>query len=148
MTATKQLLDEKLIQYLQGERIVTLVTIDKEQNVPMTSTISWLVAQNDCKTIKFAVGHNASSVQNIQYNPFVLLNVVGPDSTYEIKGRGAVSEIFKGRMKFRVVTVEVETVTNNMFYGGVVTAVASYKKTYDANLAAQIDQEIYDKIKN
>ncbi|WP_078427586.1 pyridoxamine 5'-phosphate oxidase family protein [Alkalihalobacterium alkalinitrilicum] len=147
MSNENAILSSELINFLQGERIVTLVTIDKETNKPTCSTISWLIAKEDQRTIKFAVGHNASSAENIMENPNVLLNVIGPDSSYEISGTGEVSEIYKGKMKFRVVTVDAEAVNDIMFYGGKITSVPSYEKTYDMELAKQLDSEIYEKLK-
>ena len=140
-------LNQELINFLQGERIVSLITIDNELGRPIVTNVSWLIAQPDGKTIKIAIGHNASSVKNIQYNPQVILNVIGPDVTYEIVGKAHVSEIQKGAIKYRIITVEVESIDDNMFYGGKITGVPEYTKTYDAELAKKIDNEIYGSMK-
>jgi len=141
------MLNQDLIHFLQGERIVSLITTDNELGRPIVTNVSWLIAQPDGKTIKVAIGHNASSVKNIQSNPQVILNVIGPNVTYEIVGKAHVSEIQKGVIKYRIITVGVESVEENMFYGGKITTVPEYTKTYDAELAKKIDAEIYDSMK-
>ncbi|WP_102346347.1 pyridoxamine 5'-phosphate oxidase family protein [Bacillus sp. Marseille-P3661] len=147
MAKTMETLSKELIDFLQGEKIVSAITIDKDTNRPTVSTISWLIAQEDGKTINFAVGHKASVSENISNDPYVVLNVVGPESSYEIIGTGKVSETFEGTMKFKVVTVNVDSVEDNMFYGGKITTVPQYEKTYDAELAKKLDNEIYAKLK-
>ena len=141
------ILNQDLMHFLQGERIVSLITTDNELGRPIVTNVSWLIAQPDGKTIKIAIGHNASSVKNIQGNPQVILNVIGPDVTYEIVGKAYVSEIQKGVVKYRIITVQVESVEENMFYGGKITMVPEYTKTYDTELAKKIDNEIYGSMK-
>ena len=46
-------------------------------------------------------------------------------------------------MKLRVVTVEVESVEDVMFYGGKVTTEPQYEKTYKKELAEKLDSEVY-----
>jgi hypothetical protein len=140
-------LNQELIQFLQGERIVSLITLDNKLGRPIVTNVSWLIAQEGGKTITIAIGHNASSVKNIQMNPQVILNVIGPNVTYEIVGKAQVSEIQQGTIKYRVITVQVESVEDNMFYGGKVTVVPEYTKNYNAELAQKIDSEIYGAMK-
>lgn len=144
---TQEKLSQELIDFLQGERIVSLVTLDKETKKPTVSTISWVVAQPSGEQIKFAVGHNASVSENIQLDPYVVLSVVGPESCYEIIGQGSVSDIYQGTMKYRVITVDVESVEDVIFYGGKISTVPAYEKTYNAALAEKLDNEIYGTLK-
>jgi len=137
-------LPNTLVESLQGEKIVTFITLDKETKEPQISAVSWVLAQPDGKTIKIAVGHNAHCASNVQANPQVTLGVIGAESYFEIKGTAEVSDIHNGTMKFRVITVSVQTVEDVMFYGGKVTVEPQYEKTYDAELAKKLDQEIYD----
>lgn len=147
MTKVQDMLTPDLIQFLQGERIVSLITLNKDTKKPTVSTISWLIAEDSGKRIKFAMGHKASSIDNIQADPYVVLHVVGPDSCYEITGTATVSETFKGTMSYRVVTVDIESVENVMFYGGKVNTVPAYEKTYNLDLAKKLDDEIYSQLR-
>ncbi|NLP53068.1 pyridoxamine 5'-phosphate oxidase family protein [Bacillus sp. RO1] len=140
-------LSKELVELLQGEKIVSLITTDKDSNKPNLSIVSWLVAHEDGKTIKFALGHKAESAFNIQENPELILGVVGAGSCYSINGKGSVSEVIDKTMKYRVVTVEVESVEDVIFYGGKITQEPDYVKTYDEDLAKKLDEEVYELLK-
>lgn len=140
-------LSKELIDLLQGEKIVSLITLDKETNEPDLSMISWVVAHPSGEYIDFAVGHNASSAANIQQNPKVILGVIGAGSCYAIKGTGKVSDVIEKTIKVRVVRVEIESVEDVMFYGGKVTAEPRHEKTYNPALAEKLDKEIYGLLK-
>ncbi|WP_096187188.1 pyridoxamine 5'-phosphate oxidase family protein [Evansella halocellulosilytica] len=143
MAKVKETLHPELVDSLQGEKIVSLVTTDAERNQPDLSVISWLVAHKDGKTVKFAVGHKANSAKNIQANPQVILGVTGAGSCYSIKGKATVSDVIEKTMKLRIVTVEVESVEDVIFYGGKITVEPAYEKTYDPDLAKKLDEEVY-----
>ncbi|WP_226680977.1 pyridoxamine 5'-phosphate oxidase family protein [Sutcliffiella horikoshii] len=147
MPRKESTLNEHLIELLQGEKIVSLITTDKDTQKPNLSIVSWLVAHEDGKTIKFALGHKAESAFNIQENPNLILGVVGAGSCYSINGKGSVSEVIDKTMKYRVVTVEVESVEDVIFYGGKVTQEPDYVKTYDEELAKKLDEEVYELLK-
>lgn len=147
MPRKESALNEQLIELLQGEKIVSLITTDKGTKNPNLSIVSWLVAHEDGKTIKFALGHKAESAFNIQENPDLILGVVGAGSCYSINGKGSVSEVIDKTMKYRVVTVEVETVEDVIFYGGKITQEPDYVKTYDEELAKKLDEEVYALLK-
>ncbi|KPB04210.1 pyridoxamine 5'-phosphate oxidase family protein [Bacillus sp. CHD6a] len=140
-------LSKELVELLQGEKIVSLITTDKDSKKPNLSVVSWLVAHEDGKTIKFALGHKAESAFNIQENPELILGVVGAGSCYSINGKGSVSEVIDKTMKYRVVTVEVESVEDVIFYGGKITQEPDYVKTYDEDLAKKLDEEVYALLK-
>ena len=147
MAKSQEKLSPELVESLQGEKIVTLVTSDGESKNPDLSVISWVKAHEDGKTIKFALGHNAHSAKNIQENPYVILGVTGAGSCYSVKGKGTVSDIIDKTMKYRIVTLEVEAVDDVIFYGGKITSETEYEKTYDANLAEKLDAEVYELLK-
>lgn len=136
-------LTNELVELLQGEKIVSLITTDKETGEPDLSMISWVVAHPSGEYIDFAVGHNASSASNIEKNPNVILGVIGAGSCYSIKGKGKVSNVIAKTIKVRVIRVEIESVEDVMFYGGKVTAEPQYEKTYNPALAEKLDREIY-----
>jgi hypothetical protein len=147
MPKPEKQLQEQLVESLQGEKIVYVMTTDAESNRPQLSAVSWLVAGQDGKTVKFAVGHNASSADNISKNPAIVLGVTAAGSCYAIRGKGKVSDIYERTIKLRVVTVQVEEVEDVMFYGGKVTTEPAYEKTYDPALAKKIDDEVYALLK-
>ncbi|MCQ6277403.1 pyridoxamine 5'-phosphate oxidase family protein [Bacillus sp. V3B] len=136
-------LTSKLIDLLQGEKIVSLITNDEKTGQPDLAMISWVVANSRGDRINFAIGHNASSAKNIQTDPNVILGVIGAGSCFSIKGKGKVSDIIEKTIKVRVVSVEIESVEDVMFYGGKVITEPAYEKTYNKSLAEKLDNEIY-----
>ena len=148
MPKAEEKLNQSLIDLLQGEKIVSLITTDSKTNKPNLSIVSWLVAHQDGKTIKFALGHKAESAFNIEKNPDLIIGVIGAGSCYSINGRGTVSDVIDKSMKYRIVTVDVESVEDVIFYGGKITAEPKYEKTYDADLAKKLDDEVYEMLKN
>jgi hypothetical protein len=91
-----------------------------------------------------ALGHKASSIDNIRSNPTVVLGVIGAGSCYSVRGKASVSELKELTMKLCVVTIEVEAVENVMFYGGKVITEPTYEKTYNKDLAIKLDTEVYE----
>ena len=148
MPKAEDKLNQSLIDLLQGEKIVSLITTDSKTNKPNLSIVSWLVAHQDGKTIKFALGHKAESAFNIENNPELILGVIGAGSCYSINGKGTVSDVIDKTMKYRIVTVDVESVEDVIFYGGKITGEPEYEKTYDAELAKKLDDEVYEMLKN
>ncbi|WP_096154841.1 pyridoxamine 5'-phosphate oxidase family protein [Bacillus sp. FJAT-45066] len=148
MPKAEEKLNQSLIDLLQGEKIVSLITTDSKSNKPNLSIVSWLVAHQDGKTIKFALGHKAESAFNIEKNPDLILGVIGAGSCYSINGKGTVSDTIDKTMKYKIVTVEVESVEDVIFYGGKITSEPNYEKTYDAELAKKLDDEVYEMLKN
>ena len=148
MPKAEDKLNQSLIDLLQGEKIVSLITTDSNTNKPNLSIVSWLVAHQDGKTIKFALGHKAESAFNIEKNPDLILGVIGAGSCYSINGKGSVSDVIDKTMKYRIVTVDVESVEDVIFYGGKITGEPEYEKTYDADLAKKLDDEVYEMLKN
>ncbi len=136
-------LNSELIKLLQGEKIISLITNDVKTGQPDLAMISWVVANSEGDRINFAIGHNASSARNIQNDSSVILGVIGVGSCFAIKGNGKVSEIIEGTIKIRIVSVEIESVEDVMFYGGKVTKVPEYEKTYNKELAEKLDNEVY-----
>ena len=136
-------LNSELIKLLQGEKIISLITNDVKTGQSDLAMISWVVANSEGDRINFAIGHNASSARNIQNDSSVILGVIGVGSCFAIKGNGKVSEIIEGTIKIRIVSVEIESVEDVMFYGGKVTKVPEYEKTYNKELAEKLDNEVY-----
>ncbi|MGG7620303.1 pyridoxamine 5'-phosphate oxidase [Bacillus coreaensis] len=144
MTVSADKLTADLISSLQGETMVSLITMNAETNLPQLSVVSWVHPVADGKRIKVALGYKASSIENIRSNSNVVLGVIGAGSCYSVQGKASVSEIKELTMKLYVVTIEVETVENVMFYGGKITTEPAYEKTYNKDLAIKLDTEVYE----
>ncbi|MFD0678542.1 MULTISPECIES: pyridoxamine 5'-phosphate oxidase [unclassified Paenibacillus] len=142
MTTAADHLSQNLVSSLQGEKIVTLITMD-DQMLPQLSAVSWVIANQEGTKIKIALGHKASSIQNIQINPNVVLGVIGAGSYYAIKGTASVSDVVELTMKLQVVTVDIESVEDVIFYGGKIITEPAYEKTYNPELAKKLDTEVY-----
>jgi hypothetical protein len=137
-------LSPALTSSLQGETMVSLITVDAETKLPQLSVVSWVNASPDGTQIKLALGHKASSITNIQSNPNVNVGMIGEGSYYSIRGKASVSGVIERTMKLCVVTIEIEEVENVMFYGGKVTVEPKYEKTYNPELAKKLDTEVYE----
>lgn len=144
MGKSRNELSPEIVGLLRQESIVSLVTVGAETKKPVLSVVSWVWAADDGKQVKIAVGHKASSAVNIQADPYVVLGTIGPETCYSIKGRASVSEIISMTMKYRIITVDVEEVEDVIFYGGKLTGLPVFEKTYDANLANKLDAEVYE----
>ena len=79
----------------------------------------------------------------LKSNPNVVLGFIGAGSSFSIKGKGKVSDIIEKTIKIRIVSVEIESVEDVMFYGGKVTTEPAYEKTYNKELAEKLDNEVY-----
>ncbi|MEH7545870.1 MULTISPECIES: pyridoxamine 5'-phosphate oxidase [Bacillaceae] len=144
MTKTIDRLSPELASSLQGEKMVSLITVDAETKLPQLSVVSWVNANPEGTQIKVALGHKASSINNIQSNPNVIVGMIGDGSCYSVRGKASVSDVIKRTMKLCVVTIEIEEVENVMFYGGKVTVEPEYEKTYNPELAKKLDTEVYE----
>ncbi|WP_256761958.1 pyridoxamine 5'-phosphate oxidase family protein [Cohnella sp. WQ 127256] len=143
MTKLADRLSDELVASLQGEKIVALVTINKEIHYPNVSAVSWLLADSSGKSIKIAMGPKATSVDNIRSNPNVVLGFIGAGSYYTVRGTASISEAVELTMKLCVVSVEVEAVEDAIFYGGKITVEPAYEKTYNPDLVKKLDEEVY-----
>jgi hypothetical protein len=147
MPKVMERLTDELVNLLQGEKIVSLITKDPNTGEINLDMISWLVASSNGHQIRFAVGHKASSALNIQVDPSITLGVIGAGSCFAIKGTAEVSDIIERTIKIRVVTMRVASVEDVMFYGGKVSVEPAYVKTYNPELAEKLDDEIYSLLK-
>jgi hypothetical protein len=148
MTLTLDRLSQELASSLQGEKMVSLITVDEETKLPQLSVVSWVYANPDGTQIKVALGHKASSIKNIQRNPNVVVGFIGEGGCYSVNGNACVSEVIERTMKLCVVTIDIEKVENVMFYGGKVTVEPKYEKTYNPELAKKLDTEVYELLNN
>lgn len=148
MVISAKQLSSDLVTSLQGEKIVTMVTIDVNTGLPKISAVSWVLASQDGTKVKIALGHKASSIENIHNNPNVVLSFIGAGSCYAVYGAAEVSGVIEKTMKLCVVTLHVHEVEDVIFYGGKVTIEPAYEKTYNPELAKKLDTEVYELLKD
>lgn len=141
--AVEKKLIEPLFQALQKERFVTLATIDHETGGPNVSSISWIFAPDE-ERLYFAVDNRSRIVKNIQKNPLVVVNVIANESTYAISGRASIkAEKMEGvPLKLALVELDIVEVRDVMFYGSKISVEPKYEKTYDAQAAAKLDNQV------
>ena len=132
---------DQLLSFLTGEKLVTLVTINKD-GTAKANAITWCIA-NDATTIMLAVDEQCTIVRNIQANPNVLLTIYGPNSVYSIAGEaidvGETIEVQK--YKASVIKVSVTQVSDIMFFSGELTKPLEFTKDYT------YDEAIYNGLK-
>ncbi|WP_044893901.1 pyridoxamine 5'-phosphate oxidase family protein [Bacillus alveayuensis] len=140
---------EPLYQALQKERFVTIATIDHETGGPNVSAISWIYAPDEGR-IYFAVDNRSRIVQNIKNNPLVVINLIANESTYSISGKAHVKvEKIEGvPLKLALVEIEINEVRDVMFYGSKISVEPRYEKTYDAQAAAKLDNQVMTALRN
>jgi flavin reductase (DIM6/NTAB) family NADH-FMN oxidoreductase RutF len=138
-----QLTDE-LVNYLQGERMVTVATIDAENGSPNILCISWLLATSP-STLRLAIDHKSKLLTNIAKDDRVTVTVLGAGSAFAVTGHAKrYAEKLEGvALNMSGVEIGVEAVRDVMFYGGKLTQEPAYDKTYDKALAEKYDNEIY-----
>lgn len=137
-------LSTELVDYLQGERIVSLASIDADNGSPNILCISWLLATDE-STIRLAVDGRSQLLKNIEKDNRVTVNVLGAGSAYAIMGTASkYTDKLEGvALNMAGVEIKVEQVYDVMFYGGKLTTEPGFEKTYDKALAEKYDTEVY-----
>ncbi len=132
-------LDKNLIDLLRDltPSVVATVTPD---NRPYTTFVSWLIAVGE-KTIKFAISSNSRTAENIRSNPYVSIEVFGPDIAASISGSAKIVKEKIEDLPFpvSVVEVNVEEVNNNLFPGATITGEIPFKHTGNIQKALEFD---------
>ncbi|MGZ4032250.1 MAG: pyridoxamine 5'-phosphate oxidase family protein [Tumebacillaceae bacterium] len=137
-------LPDDLVNYLQGERMVTIASIDAENGSPNLLCISWLLAI-DSKTLRLAIDGRSKLLTNIAKDDRVTVSVLGNGSAFAINGHAKkyVDKLEGVALNMSGVEIQVEAMRDVMFYGGKLTVEPAYEKTYDKALAEKYDNEIY-----
>lgn len=145
----EQKLIEPLFQALQKERFVMVATIDHETGGPNVSAISWVYAPSQDR-LYFAVDNRSRIVQNIQKNSLVVITLIANESTYSISGNAHVKiEKMEGvPLKLALVEIAITEVRDVMFYGSKISVEPKYEKTYDAQAAAKLDNQVMTALRN
>ncbi len=137
-------LTEELMEYLEGEKLVLLTTIEAEGNSPNVSAISWVKSYSKDK-IRFTVTNNSRIIANIKENPNVVFTIIGLATVYSITGTADIlEETMEGvPLKLAKVEVGVKQVFNSMFWGAQITQEPEYRKTYNPEKAKELDEQVY-----
>jgi len=137
-------LPDELVSFLQGERMVTVTSIDAENGSPNVICISWLLA-TDAATLRMAVAERSAFLGNIAKDDRVAVTVFGLGTAYAVTGRARkfADKLQGSTLNMSGVEIKVEAVRDVMFYGGKLTQEPAYDKTYSQELAAKYDGEIY-----
>jgi len=138
----------ELLDFLQGEVLVFLTTVNSETVFPHVAAVTWMLARDE-KLLRFGMDPRAQSVANISGRPEVVVMVPGPTSCFAIDGIARVGQAQLPGVTLRMIMVEVnvERVRDVMFYGGRLTETPSYEKTYDAKLAEKFDTEVFNALR-
>ncbi|MFD2704946.1 pyridoxamine 5'-phosphate oxidase family protein [Salibacterium lacus] len=142
-------LTEELLTLLRQERYVTLSTIDHETNAPSVSAISWLYAM-DSKTVRFCVESRSAILDNLRQNNQIVITFIGSGSTYAISGKGTIisEEVEDMPIKLGLIECHVKEVKDIMFYGAKIVNDPQFEKTYDAEAALKLDNQVMDAMKS
>lgn len=143
-----QSLSDELLPLLKKERFVLLATVDKDTGAPNVSAISWIYAPTET-IIRVAVDNRSRIVANIQNNPDVVITLFGAGSVFSIAGKAAVvEEKMEGvPLKLAMIEIAVQEVRDVMFYGSRISQEPQYEKTYDANAASKLDNQVMTALK-
>jgi hypothetical protein len=140
-------LSPDMISLIQGNTIVLLNIVHKENERVYTTALSWVYAMNG-KTIRFAIDAKSEFVKILENDPDLVLNFIGHESVYSVIGKATIkTRQTKGTtLKLAVLEVDVEEVRDIMFYGGKIVTEPSFIKTYNAELAVKLDREVKEVI--
>ncbi|RAL21991.1 hypothetical protein DL897_15530 [Thermoflavimicrobium daqui] len=140
-------LSPDMISLIQGNTIVLLNIVHKENERVYTTALSWVYAMNG-KTIRFAIDAKSEFVKILENDPDLVLNFIGHESVYSVIGKATIkTRQTKGTtLKLAVLEVDVEEVRDIMFYGGKIVTEPLFIKTYNAELAVKLDREVKEVI--
>ena len=145
MADIQQQLSAELVEFLGAkEKIVFLSTIDHEEGVPATTSISWVCAVSPTK-IRFAIDPRSRVIKNIEGNPRLTLSFIGLGSSFSVSGSGSshLQQLDGVTIRMTEVEVDVVSVREIMYYGSKVTTEPQMEKTYNLALAEKLDHAVY-----
>jgi hypothetical protein len=138
-------LSPEMAEYLNGECLVILSTVEKETNSPNISTISW-VKSLDEKKVRFAVMNNSRMIDNIRSNAKIVMCIIGLGSVYSIVGTCSIMEdTMEGvPLKLSKVELTIDAIYNSMFWGAEIVQAPKFEKTYNLEKVKTLDSQVYD----
>lgn len=140
-------LTPELVEALQGQTVVLLNVVEKESGAIYSTALSWVFAVN-ATTVRFAIDAKSDFIKIIEQDPSVLMNFVAQESVFSLTGKAAVkvAKTEELTLKLALVEVEVEGIRDIIFYGGKITTQPAFVKTYNADLAKKLDNEVKEAI--
>ncbi|MGO0059179.1 pyridoxamine 5'-phosphate oxidase family protein [Brevibacillus fluminis] len=134
----------ELAQYLNGDKLVLLSTVDAETNTPSISAISW-VKTVDPGTIRFAVAANSRIVGNVKANPRATICVIGLETVYSITGTVTVREEPMEGIQMKLVKLElsIDNIFESMFWGSKIVQEPAYEKTQMIEKSKELDEQVF-----
>lgn len=142
-------LTPEMVEALQGKSIVLLNVVEKESGGIYSTALSWVFAVN-ATTIRFAIDAKSDFIKIIEQDPAVLMNFVAQESVFSVTGKASVkvAKTEELTLKLALLEVEVEGIRDIIFYGGKITTNPEFIKTYNADLAKKLDNEVKEAIYN
>ncbi len=137
-------LSEELLQFLDGQRLVLLSTVDAETGSPAVSAISWVKAL-DAHTIRFSVAISSKIVPNLRNHPGATMCLIGLGTVYSISGScRIVEEPMQGvQMRLAKLELSVESVQESMFWGSKIVTEPAYEKTQMIEKSVELDRQVF-----
>ncbi|AJY74536.1 pyridoxamine 5'-phosphate oxidase family protein [Paenibacillus beijingensis] len=134
---------------LQGQNIVLLNVVNKENGDLFSTALSWVYAVGP-KTVRFAIDAKSDFVRILKEDPKLVLNFISHETVYSIKGN-AVVKVAKTEdltLKMALLEVDVKEIRDIIFYGGKIVAQPAFVKTYKAELIKKLDDEMKNALIN
>ncbi|WP_256758111.1 pyridoxamine 5'-phosphate oxidase family protein [Cohnella sp. WQ 127256] len=124
--------------------LILLSTVDHESGSPSISAISWVKAI-DTKSVRFAITSNSRILTNVKAANKVTLCFIGGGTVHTVTGSTQVlTEKSDGvAMTLSIVEISIDAVFDSMFWGAQITQAPAYEKTYDADKAQALDDQVY-----
>ncbi|MBP1157276.1 MULTISPECIES: hypothetical protein [unclassified Paenibacillus] len=140
-------LTPEIVEALQGQTIVLLNVVEKESGAIYSTALSWVFAVN-ASTVRFAIDAKSDFIKIIEQDPSVLMNFVAQESVFSLTGKASVkvAKTEELTLKLALLEVEVEGIRDIIFYGGKITTKPEFVKTYNADLAKKLDNEVKEAI--
>ncbi len=137
-------LPAELVEYLQGRRLVLVVTPAAEGGPVNVHAVSWAIAC-DRGTVRLAVDNRARLARNLKAAGKLVLVVPGAGGCWSITGHAALEEEQMNDTPLQLARfrLEVEAVRDVMFFGAALDQPPTYKVTYNPVAAARLDEQVY-----
>ncbi|MGE5701149.1 MAG: pyridoxamine 5'-phosphate oxidase family protein [Clostridia bacterium] len=137
-------LTPELAEYLNGNKLVLLSTVDAESNTPSISAISWVKTINP-ETVRIAVAANSRIINNVKANSRATLCVIGLETVYSIVGEcKVIEEPMEGiQMKLAKLELVVDNIFESMFWGSKITQEPAFEKTQMIEKSKELDAQVF-----
>jgi hypothetical protein len=118
---TGKTLSKEILDYLQTQHPFIVITVG-EDDWPCPEVVSWIWGKDE-STIRLVIGSQRHAVANIRRNGHAVLQILGPNLAYEIRG---LARIIKDRcesIRFpqTMIEMQVNAVNENMYPANFVT---------------------------